>query len=541
MNTTPIRIGIFGAENSHAAAFCKMFNDPAQADLFPGFKVTAIGGEDRNAVNKLTDEWDIPIVAAHTSGMVGKIDAAMITSRNGALHLGYAKPIIEAGLPLFIDKPITNDAVEARMIIDLAKKHAVPIVGGSSVKLTQGVKGAADYARQLGNAVLGGVVYAPVSMENEYGGFYFYSAHLVETALAVFGFDPVSVTAHKNEHGVSCILHYPVYDVQLVFMQGMYHYGVTVYDAKSGAKHFAISLDDCYECEARNFESAVKCGLMHASYEELIQNVYVLNAIHDSYTSGKPQHISSVARTDSLKVKTFANRLSMGEAAAHDTAAALRDALAAKDEINVVFAAAPSQNEFLAALVKQDGIDWQRINAFHMDEYVGLPADTPQRFGNFLNEAIFSKVPFKSIHYINGQADPDMEAARYSKLLETFPTNIVCMGVGENGHIAFNDPPVADFNDLLLVKRVQLEHACRMQQVHDGCFAALDDVPTHALTLTVPALVRGKQLFCVVPGERKSSAVKAMLTGPINEACPASILRSHPCAALYIDADSAGR
>ena len=177
-----------------------------------------------------------------------------------------------------------------------------------------------------------------------------------------------------------------------------------------------------------------------------------------------------------------------------------------------------------------------------MDEYIGLPASAPQGFGNFLKNAIFGKVNFKSVNYINGNADDlDAEFARYTKLLTDHPTDIVCLGIGENGHIAFNDPPVADFNDAVLVKAVKLDEICRQQQVNDGCFKTIDDVPTHAVTLTIPALCKGKYMFCSVPAITKADAVKAVLNDEISEKCPATILRKHENACLYCDADSSSK
>ena len=218
-----------------------------------------------------------------------------------------------------------------------------------------------------------------------------------------------------------------------------------------------------------------------------------------------------------------------------EAAAAIRGVLAQKEERNMIFAAAPSQNEMLAALAAQPGIEWNRVNAFHMDEYIGLAPDAPQGFANFLRAAIFTKVPFRSVNCLDGTAasrDPAAECARYSQLLRRFPVDITCMGIGENGHIAFNDPPVADFDDPALVKPVALDEICRNQQVHDGCFATLDDVPTHALTLTVPALMHAAQVFCVAPAATKARAVRDTLLGDIRTACPASILRRHPAATL---------
>jgi len=244
-------------------------------------------------------------------------------------------------------------------------------------------------------------------------------------------------------------------------------------------------------------------------------------------------------KKDKLYVKTFDTRDEMGKAAATDIAECIKKCLAKKDEINMIFAAAPSQNDVLHHLCMNKEIEWNRINAYHMDEYVGLSADAPQGFGNFLKEHIFGLVPFKSVNYIDCTAtDVDAECARYSKLLTENPVDIVCMGIGENGHIAFNDPHVADFNDPKLVKYVELDEMCRNQQVNDGCFAKIDDVPKYAMTLTIPALVSAEYNFCIVPAPTKAQAVKRTVCDEISEECPASILRRKDNAILYCDADS---
>lgn len=244
-------------------------------------------------------------------------------------------------------------------------------------------------------------------------------------------------------------------------------------------------------------------------------------------------------KKDKLQIKVFKNRILMGEAAANDIKSKIKELLLTKPEINMIFAAAPSQNDVLRSLVEDTEIEWNRINAYHMDEYIGLDKDAPQGFGNFLKAHIFGLVPFKSVNYIDiTTADPDAEAERYGRLLEANPTDIVVMGIGENGHIAFNDPPVADFNDSRLVKPVKLDDICRRQQVNDGCFARIEDVPTHAMTLTVPTLVRAPYLFCIVPAPTKAKAVYETLNGSIDEHCPASILRLHDNAILYLDNES---
>lgn len=246
-----------------------------------------------------------------------------------------------------------------------------------------------------------------------------------------------------------------------------------------------------------------------------------------------------VYKKDKLTVQIYENRTLMGEHAAKDIKKQIVALLKDRQEINMIFAAAPSQNDVLKALVADKSIEWNRVNAYHMDEYIGLDKNAPQGFGNFLKDHIFGLVPFKSTNYIDITAtDPNKEAERYSKLLEENPTDIVLMGIGENGHIAFNDPPVADFGDNKIVKPVKLDEICRQQQVNDGCFESIDKVPTHALTLTIPTLVRASYLFCVVPASTKARAVYETLNGSIDEHCPASILRTHNNAKLYLDNES---
>lgn len=244
-------------------------------------------------------------------------------------------------------------------------------------------------------------------------------------------------------------------------------------------------------------------------------------------------------KKDKLTVEIYENRTLMGEAAARDIKAKIAELLTVKAEINMIFAAAPSQNDVLKSLVEDEEIEWNRVNAYHMDEYIGLDKEAPQGFGNFLKLHIFGLVPFKSVNYIDiTTANPDAEAERYGKLLKENPTDIVIMGIGENGHIAFNDPPVADFHDERWVKPVKLDEVCRQQQVNDGCFASLDKVPTHAMTLTVPTLMRAPYLFCIVPAPTKAKAVYETLNGSIDEHCPASVLRTHDNAVLYLDNES---
>lgn len=243
---------------------------------------------------------------------------------------------------------------------------------------------------------------------------------------------------------------------------------------------------------------------------------------------------------ENLRVEVLENRPSMGALAAASVTQKIRELLLAQEHVNIVFASAPSQNEFLAAMVAESDLEWNKIRAFHMDEYIGLPSDAAQSFGEFLREKLFSRVPIKEVFYLDGNApDPGAECRRYAMLLAQHPTDIVCMGIGENCHIAFNDPHVADFNDPDLVKEVKLDLTSREQQVHDGCFATLEQVPERALTLTIPALIRAHHLFCVVPGPTKAAAVNHTLNGPISAEFPATIIRQHPSATLFLDPESA--
>ena len=245
---------------------------------------------------------------------------------------------------------------------------------------------------------------------------------------------------------------------------------------------------------------------------------------------------------EKLDVNIYPTREEMGKAAADYSAAIIKKILSEKESLRAVFAAAPSQNEFLENILLGDDIEWNRIHAFHMDEYSGISPDSPQSFANWLKNKIFSKKPFASVSYIDTyQKDPDKVCSEYEKLLKEAPIDIVFMGIGENGHIAFNDPPVADFNDPKWVKTVELEEKCKVQQVFDGCFSTVADVPNDAITLTIPTLLSADYLSIVVPGIRKSDAVRDSIYGEISTQCPASILRTHKNAKMFLDFDAANK
>ncbi|SEB78070.1 6-phosphogluconolactonase [Terriglobus roseus] len=228
----------------------------------------------------------------------------------------------------------------------------------------------------------------------------------------------------------------------------------------------------------------------------------------------------------------------MGRLAASDVAGELRARLRAQPVVRVVFAAAPSQSEMLRTLAQAEGIDWDRVEAFHMDEYTGLPADAPQRFGAWLTREFFGKVKLHAVHLIDPGIDAERCSEEYAWLMSQHPIDIVCLGIGMNGHIAFNDPP-ADFNEPQDVRVVELDRLSRVQQVEEGLFPNLEDVPTHAVTLSIPRLLRADKLFCCVPGKLKEAAVTRAFTGEVDPSCPASILRTHAGCTVYLDAESA--
>jgi len=239
-----------------------------------------------------------------------------------------------------------------------------------------------------------------------------------------------------------------------------------------------------------------------------------------------------------LRVLKLGDREELGSIAACDAAAQLHDIVKAKGEANVVFAAAPSQKEFLNNLIECD-TPFGSIRAFHMDEYIGLPEAHLAWFCTFLDEAIFRKRTFMEVHYIGKIGEPQKTASLYAELLEKYPPDVIFLGIGENGHLAFNDPPVADFDDPYSVKIVELDRICRQQQVNDGAFSSLEEVPKTAITITMSFIMTVPHAFVMVPGIKKANAVQAVLKGPITTACPASILRRHPDASLYLDPDSA--
>jgi len=249
--------------------------------------------------------------------------------------------------------------------------------------------------------------------------------------------------------------------------------------------------------------------------------------------------MGNVIRKVGFSLEIYKNRKAMGEAAGKKAEELIVNCLKLKKQVRIIAASAPSQNEIIAYLAKSKLIDWSRVTAFHMDEYIGISEDAPQGFGKWLKDRLFSKVPVKSVHYLNPKAaDPAKECERYTALLKKAPIDILLGGIGETGHLAFNDPPVADFNDPLTVKVINIDNASRNQQVHDGCFAALKDVPKKAYTLTLPILQSAGSVVYTVPKATKAAAVGKMLKGPIEKKCPAAILRTHPDCYVFLDNES---
>lgn len=243
---------------------------------------------------------------------------------------------------------------------------------------------------------------------------------------------------------------------------------------------------------------------------------------------------------DGATVVVHADRALMAQAAADQAAEVMRAAVNARGVVHAMFATGNSQLAFIAALLGDTpDVPWAQTVVFHMDEYVGVGPDHPAGFQRWIRERIVERAHPKSAYYVDGLGDPGAECRRYADLLGTHPLDLCCLGIGENGHLAFNDPPVADFDDPLDVKVVELDRACRAQQVNEGHFPDLDAVPARAITVTVPALLRASQVLAIVPEARKAEPVLTALSAPIGTACPATALRTIDHATIHLDPDSA--
>ena len=244
---------------------------------------------------------------------------------------------------------------------------------------------------------------------------------------------------------------------------------------------------------------------------------------------------------EQLRVRIFPDQLSLAASAARDAAAILKKTIQERGEANFMVATGNAALQFMAALRQDKSVDWSKISLFHLDEYKGIAATHPASFRLFIRKNLADWVKAKAAYYLEGDApDTQAEVRRYAELIRTHPIDLCHCGIGENGHLAFNDPPVADFNDPVLVKIVELDRACRQQQVGEGHFPTMADVPTHALSVTIPGLLAAKHVICVVPEKRKATAIYDTLYGPLATSCPASILRRQANAVLYLDRDSGG-
>ena len=229
-----------------------------------------------------------------------------------------------------------------------------------------------------------------------------------------------------------------------------------------------------------------------------------------------------------------------GEKAAAHGAELVRQAIAASGRASIIVATGASQFEMLGALVTADGIDWARVTGFHLDEYIGMPATHPASFRKYLKERFVDRLPSPpaAFHYVNGEDDPETECRRLGRLISAHPIDVAFIGIGENGHLAFNDPP-ADFETEQPYIVVDLDEACRRQQLGEGWFPALDDVPTRAISMSIRQIMKSAAIVCTVPDARKARAVKGAVEGRVTPECPSSILQRHAAAALFLDSASA--
>ncbi len=233
------------------------------------------------------------------------------------------------------------------------------------------------------------------------------------------------------------------------------------------------------------------------------------------------------------------NKRELGRRAAEWAAEGLRAAIGARGSARLTLATGASQFEMLEHLTRLPGIDWPRVTCFHLDEYIGLPETHPASFRKYLRERFASRVPVGAFHYVQGDApDPQAECRRLAGLIALAPVDVACIGIGENGHLAFNDPP-ADFDTTEPYLVVALDAACRRQQVGEGWFASLEEVPTRAISMSIREILRSRRIVCSVPDARKAGAVRGCVDGPLTPLCPASILRLHAECRLFLDPDSA--
>ena len=284
------KVGIIGTENLHARQFTGIFSGNGE---YADIRVTHVGGMYPEANEKLKNEFPFVEVVENPLDMLGKVDAVMVTCRDGKYHAQFAKPFIEAGIPAFIDKPFTRDSVEAVELVRLAKEKNVPITGGSALKSAYDVLMLANEVAKAPQEVKAGELIAPLSMENEYGGFYFYSAHLAEMTLKIFGYDPIEVTAQVCNNHVSVLTRYENYIITNKFVDGCYKYFGQIIN-KNGIYQREIDISLIFQHECEEFAQMLRTGQMKYSYQQLVAPVFYLNAVYESYTTGKTVKVQSV-------------------------------------------------------------------------------------------------------------------------------------------------------------------------------------------------------------------------------------------------------
>lgn len=288
------RIGLIGSENSHATAFGKLINGFDQhSGEFSDMRAVAAFSIYPEANIALKEACGVEEICEKPEDMLGKVDAVMITARDGKYHAPYARPFIEAGIPCFIDKPFTSSSEKAVELIRLAKANKVPLVGGSLLKIADGTVKMAEAFEENKASVIGGDVTAPVSLKNDYGDFWFYSAHLAETVLRVFG-KPEWIWANQTPNGVTCVAHYPDFDVTNHYTEGTYVYRGTLNLKGAAPLDFPIGLDDGYLYEMRSFAAMLREGKMEFSYEELAAPVFYIEAILESLRTGEKAEVKEI-------------------------------------------------------------------------------------------------------------------------------------------------------------------------------------------------------------------------------------------------------
>lgn len=243
-----------------------------------------------------------------------------------------------------------------------------------------------------------------------------------------------------------------------------------------------------------------------------------------------------------MEVRVFDSKTEMGAAAAAWGAAKIRSAISDRGHANIIVATGASQFEMLEALVAEANIEWNRVTAFHLDEYVGLPLDHPASFRLYLWKRFVSQLPFPpaNFHYLNAESNQQAECDRVGAILQQHPIDVAFVGIGENGHLAFNDPP-ADFETESPYLVVDLDDACRQQQLGEGWFPTFDDVPKQAISMSVKQIMKSQAIACTVPDDRKANAVQGSVEGPVTADVPASILQQHQHVTLFLDKPAASK